>query len=30
LWARGEYFPLVYSRKAVEKESREKVELVPQ
>ncbi|WP_244788395.1 penicillin acylase family protein [Cupriavidus pauculus] len=30
LWARGEYFPLVYSRKAVEKESREKVELIPQ
>ncbi len=30
LWARGEYFPLVYSKKAVEKESREKVELVPQ
>ncbi|WP_020203765.1 penicillin acylase family protein [Cupriavidus sp. WS] len=29
LWARGEYFPLVYSRKAVEKESRERVELVP-
>lgn len=30
LWAKGEYFPLVYTRKAVEKESREKVELVPQ
>ncbi|WP_454727468.1 MULTISPECIES: penicillin acylase family protein [Cupriavidus] len=30
LWARGEYFPLLYSRKAVEKESRERVELVPQ
>jgi len=29
LWARGEYFPLVYSRKAVEKESRERVELMP-
>jgi penicillin amidase len=30
LWARGEYFPLLYTRKAVEKESRERVELVPQ
>jgi len=30
LWAKGEYFPLVYSRKAVEKESKEKLELVPQ
>jgi len=30
LWAKGEYFPLVYSRKAVEKESKEKIELVPQ
>ncbi len=30
LWAKGEYFPLVYTRRAVEKESREKVELVPQ
>ena len=30
IWAKGEYFPLVYSRKAVEKESREKIELVPQ
>jgi len=30
LWLRGEYFPLVYSRKAVEKDSRERLELVPQ
>jgi len=30
LWARGEYFPLLYSRKAVEKASTERVELVPQ
>ncbi|CAG2141460.1 Penicillin acylase 2 proenzyme [Cupriavidus yeoncheonensis] len=30
LWAKGEYFPLVYTRKAVEKESRERLELVPQ
>ncbi len=30
LWAKGEYFPLLYTRKAVEKESRERVELVPQ
>lgn len=30
MWARGDYFPLLYTRKAVEKETREKVELVPQ
>lgn len=30
LWAKGEYFPLVYTRKAVEKASRERLELVPQ
>jgi penicillin G amidase len=30
LWAKGEYFPLLYSRKAVEKESKERLELVPQ
>ncbi|WP_447778115.1 penicillin acylase family protein [Variovorax boronicumulans] len=30
LWAKGEYFPLVYSRKAVERESKEKLELIPQ
>ncbi|NYI02298.1 penicillin acylase family protein [Cupriavidus plantarum] len=30
VWAKGQYFPLVYSRKAVEKESVERVELVPQ
>ncbi|WP_231908200.1 penicillin acylase family protein [Cupriavidus sp. USMAHM13] len=29
LWVRGETFPLVYSRRAVEKESRERLELVP-
>ncbi|TDF64361.1 penicillin acylase family protein [Cupriavidus sp. L7L] len=30
LWAKGEYFPLVYTRKAVERVSRERLELVPQ
>ncbi|XYI34404.1 penicillin acylase family protein [Cupriavidus oxalaticus] len=30
LCAKGEYSPLVYTRKAVEKESRERLELVPQ
>lgn len=29
LWAKGEYFPLVYTRKAVEKATTERVELVP-
>ncbi|CAG9169240.1 penicillin acylase family protein [Cupriavidus respiraculi] len=29
VWARSEYFPLLYTRKAVEKESRQRLELVP-
>lgn len=30
LWAKGDYFPLVYTRAAVEKASRQKIELMPQ
>jgi penicillin amidase len=29
LWAKGEYFPLVYSREQVERRSRERIELIP-
>jgi penicillin amidase len=29
LWAKSQYFPLVYSSKAVEKESRQRLALVP-
>ncbi|MES2902493.1 MAG: penicillin acylase family protein [Pseudomonadota bacterium] len=29
LWAKGEYFPLLYSRKAVEKHTRARLELTP-
>ncbi len=29
LWAEGRYFPLLYSREAIEKQSVEKLELIP-